>query len=90
MGVVVLLTIAFLTGSVGARIAGRSRIGCLGSIVLGFIGAVLGRMIADAAELPRFYEVTVGGERFPIVWAVAGSALFVAVLGLLGGRGGKD
>ena len=86
----VLAVIASLVGSVGARIAGRGSVGCLGSIVLGLVGAVLGRTLAQAANLPRFWELRLGTERFPVVWAVVGAALFVAFLGLLGGRKSND
>jgi len=90
LGLITLLVIAFLTGSVGARLAGRGGVGCLGSIVLGFVGAVLGREIARAAGLPPFFQLDVGGEKFPVVWAVAGAAVFVAFLGLVGGRRGRE
>jgi len=85
-GLLVTLIIAFLIGSVGARLAGRGGVGCLGSIALGFIGAVLGQYLAAYAKLPAFFEIRLGGERFSLVWAVLGSALVVAVLSLVSGR----
>ena len=85
-----LLLIAALVGSAGSRITGRGGMGCLGSICLGLIGAVLGRYLAQAADLPMFWQLKVGGQLFPVVWAVAGAALFVAALGLLGGGRRSD
>ena len=78
-----LLLIAAITGSIGASIAGRRRLGCLTSIVLGFIGALIGTFIAQKLDLPLFPWIKIGSHPFPIIWAVLGAALFVAFLNLL-------
>lgn len=78
----VLLLVAGICGGIGQSIAGYSRAGCLGSIALGFIGALLGTWLAGALGLPEIFPVTVGGHRFPVIWSIIGSALFVAVLSL--------
>jgi uncharacterized membrane protein YeaQ/YmgE (transglycosylase-associated protein family) len=75
-----LLVVAGVCGALGQAIAGYSRTGCLGSIALGFVGALIGMAIARALHLPAIFSVTVGGESFPVIWSVGGSALFVAVL----------
>ncbi len=87
-----ILLIASVCGSVGARIGGRSHgFGCLGSIALGFIGAALGGWIAGQLEWPPLLEIGLpGNTSFPTVYAVMGSALFVAVLGLFSGRRSED
>ncbi len=81
----ILLLIAGVCGSLGSGLGGYSHAGCLGSILLGFIGAVLGRWIAETLNLPGILTVDVGGYPFPIVWSIIGAALFVFVLGLLRG-----
>lgn len=85
----ILLVIAGLCGSLGQAISGFSRGGCLVSIALGFIGALLGLWLAGQLGLPEIFVVQIGGKAFPIIWSVIGSALFVAIVGLLtrGGRG---
>ncbi|HLP44484.1 MAG TPA: GlsB/YeaQ/YmgE family stress response membrane protein [Candidatus Kapabacteria bacterium] len=79
----VLLLIAFICGSIGASIAGYSRKGCLTSIALGFIGALIGSWLSrqvGVGDLFYFREI-------PILWSIIGSALFVAVINLfIGGR----
>jgi uncharacterized membrane protein YeaQ/YmgE (transglycosylase-associated protein family) len=80
--VLILLLIAGVCGSIGQALAGVSRGGCLASIALGFIGALLGMWIAGALGLPEVFALDVGGHRFPIVWSIIGAALFVAVLSL--------
>ncbi len=77
---VVLLIVAGICGSIGRALVGYSHIGCLGSIALGFIGALLGVWIARALHLPEVFVWRVGNEAFPVVWSIVGSALFVAVL----------
>lgn len=77
-----LLLVAGVCGAVGRGIAGGySHSGCLGSIALGFIGALLGTWVARAMHFPRVLEWRVGHESFPVLWSILGSALFVAVLG---------
>jgi uncharacterized membrane protein YeaQ/YmgE (transglycosylase-associated protein family) len=88
IAVLVLLAVAGICGSVGSAIVGRNHVGCLGSIALGFIGAALGMWIARGLHLPQMFVWTVGGESFPVIWSIAGSALFVGVLSLLTGRRG--
>ena len=77
------LAVAGLAGALGRAIAGDTRGGCLVSIALGFVGAVLGTWMARALELPAVGVIDIGGADFPLVWAIIGAAVFVAVLGLI-------
>jgi uncharacterized membrane protein YeaQ/YmgE (transglycosylase-associated protein family) len=79
----ILLIVAGLCGSLGQAISGYSRGGCLVAIALGFVGALLGMWIARQMGLPELFAVNIGGTRFPIVWSIIGSALFVAVISLI-------
>jgi len=83
MHFLILLLVAGVCGSIGRAIAGYSHGGCLVSIALGFIGAIVGVWIADALHLPHLFTMTFGGERFPIIWSIIGSALFVALISLI-------
>lgn len=83
---IVLLIIAGLCGALGQAISGFSRGGCLVSIALGFIGALLGSWLATKLGLPEILPVRIGGIGFPIVWSIVGSALFVAVISLVSRR----
>ena len=78
-----LLLVAGICGALGQAIGGFSRGGCLVSIALGFIGALLGLWLARNVGLPEPLPVEVGGRTFPVIWSIIGSALFVAVIGLI-------
>ena len=80
---IILLIVAGLCGALGQAIGGYSRGGCLVSIALGFIGALIGMWIARKMGLPELFAIDIGGTRFPIIWSIIGSALFVAIISLL-------
>jgi uncharacterized membrane protein YeaQ/YmgE (transglycosylase-associated protein family) len=79
----ILLLVAGICGALGQAISGYSRGGCLVSIALGFVGAVLGVWLARAMALPELFAIQIGTTNFPIVWSIIGSALFVAVIALI-------
>lgn len=82
----VLLLIAGVCGAAGKAIAGYFPGGFLASIGVGFIGALLGTWVARLVGLPELFAINVGGTSFPIIWSILGSAIFVAVIGLISGR----
>jgi uncharacterized membrane protein YeaQ/YmgE (transglycosylase-associated protein family) len=79
----ILLAVAGLCGALGQAISGYSRGGCLVSIALGFIGALLGMWLAPKFHLPELYMLQIGGTKFPIVWSIIGSTIFVLIVGLI-------
>lgn len=89
LGFLLLLLIAAICGAVGQSLAGYSLGGCLVSIVVGFIGALIGKWLAVKLNLPFLLTINIEGESFPIIWAVVGAALFTLVIGLLRRAGGS-
>ena len=85
-GLIVLILIAAVCGAVGKALGGGSRGGLIGSIALGFIGALIGPWAAQQLHLSEPLVLQVGGRPFPIVWSIIGAALFVALLHLVSGR----
>ncbi len=83
LGLAVLLVVAGIAGSIGQGLAGYSRGGCLLSIILGFIGALLGMWLARAFGLPQLLVI----QGLPVIWSIIGSTILVAVLGVLRPRG---
>ena len=83
IGFLVLLLIAAICGGIGQSLAGYDLGGCLVSIIVGFIGAYIGLWIAAKFGLPTFFEISIEGKPFPVVWAVIGSAVFTFIVALL-------
>ena len=77
---VLYLIVAGVSGAVGSSLAGYSHRGCLVSIALGFVGAILGSWMAGLLGLSNLLTVRIGDHPFPVVWSILGSALFVAVV----------
>jgi uncharacterized membrane protein YeaQ/YmgE (transglycosylase-associated protein family) len=80
---IILLIVGGLAGAIGQRLVGYSRGGCLTSIALGFIGALIGTWAVKQFRLPEIYILKIGQTSFPIVWAIIGAAVLVAVFGML-------
>ena len=59
VGLLILLLIAGLCGGVGRAIAGGTNGGCLVSIALGFIGALIGSWLAHRLRLPELFATEV-------------------------------
>ncbi|MFU8826501.1 MAG: GlsB/YeaQ/YmgE family stress response membrane protein [Brevefilum sp.] len=85
-GILILLLIAAVSGSIAQALVGFTRGGCLVSIAVGFIGAIVGWWIATSLNLPLLFQINIQGQNFPVIWSIIGGALFVAVLNLISGR----
>jgi uncharacterized membrane protein YeaQ/YmgE (transglycosylase-associated protein family) len=82
-----LLLIAGICGSIAQALVGYSRGGCLASIALGFIGALLGSWLADQTGLPELFSIELNEDsHFPVIWSIIGATLFVALISLVSGR----
>lgn len=86
MGLLFLLLIAAVIGAIGQALVGYSVGGCLVSIALGFVGALLGGWLAAQFALQEPFPITIEGHTFPLIWSIIGAALFVALLSLISGR----
>lgn len=83
LDLIILLIIAGICGALGQAITGFTRGGCLVSIALGFVGALLGMWLSRQLGLPELFAIQIGTTSFPIIWSIVGSALFVAVIALI-------
>jgi len=54
-------------------------------MAVGFLGALVGSTMAHALKMPELWMVVVDGHPFPILWSIAGAAVFVALIHLLSG-----
>ncbi|MCK5221919.1 MAG: GlsB/YeaQ/YmgE family stress response membrane protein [Candidatus Aminicenantes bacterium] len=79
----ILLFIASICGAIGAKLADSKSKGCFTSIILGFIGALIGSWISKSVGIEDFLYI----RGIPVFWSIIGSALFVTILNLIGGKG---
>jgi len=79
----ILLVVAGVCGALGQAISGYSHGGCLVSIVVGFIGALIGVWLSRLLGLSELLALRVGNTTFPVIWSIIGSALFVAMISFL-------
>ncbi len=78
--IILLLLVAGLCGAIAEAVAHHHRGGCLASIGIGFIGAVLGFWLAGVLHLPNLFSINVGGVSFPIVYALLGGLFLLLIL----------
>lgn len=83
LGLILLLLIAAICGGIGQSIAGYSLGGCVVSMVVGFIGALIGKWLAAEMGLAYLLPVSIEGETFPVIWSILGAAIFTVVIGLI-------
>ena len=79
----ILLIIAAISGGIGQSLAGYSLGGCFASILVGFIGAWLGKWIMHEFGFPTIFSITIYGKSYPVVWSIIGSAVLAFGLGIL-------
>jgi len=85
-GLIILIIIAAICGALGRAIAGDVRGGFIVSMVLGFIGALVGPWIAHQLKLAEPWMIHVSGHSFGILWSIVGAAVFVAIIHLVSRR----
>jgi len=81
--ILISLIIAGIAGSIGRSLSGFSRGGCIISIVVGFIGAIIGTWLARELQLPDPFVVVIRGTSYNILWTIIGAVIFTAVLSLI-------
>lgn len=82
--IILLAVIAAIAGAIGQALAGYSLGGLLMSIVLGFVGALLGTWLARQLSLPQLLTINIGGQPFPMLWSIVGAFTISLLAGLLG------
>jgi uncharacterized membrane protein YeaQ/YmgE (transglycosylase-associated protein family) len=81
--ILISLIIAGIAGSIGRSLSGFSRGGCIISIVVGFIGAIIGTWLARELQLPDPFMIVIRGTSYNILWTIIGAVIFTAILSLI-------
>ncbi len=84
--VLILFVIAAVCGWLGKILGGYRVGGLIVSVVVGFVGALVGIWLKNSLDMPALIPIDTGSRVFPMVWAVLGAALVVAVLSVIGRR----
>jgi uncharacterized membrane protein YeaQ/YmgE (transglycosylase-associated protein family) len=82
----ILLLLTGICGAIGQAVSGGWTGGILGTVVIGFIGWLLGSWLARRLGLGELLPLYIGGWSFPILWSIIGSSLIGLLLNLFGGR----
>lgn len=53
------------------------------SIIIGFLGAMLGVWISTKFDLAELYTISIAGNPFPLSWSIFSSAICITVLGIM-------
>ncbi len=83
LDILILFVIAGITGSIARKLVGMDKGGCILSIVVGFIGALIGTWLARELNFPDLYSFKIRGITYPVIWSIIGAVLFTAVLSLI-------
>lgn len=81
--ILISLLIAGIAGSIARSLVGFDRGGCIISIIVGFIGAIIGTWLANELILPDPFPVHIRGTVYHILWTIIGAVIFTAVLSLI-------
>jgi uncharacterized membrane protein YeaQ/YmgE (transglycosylase-associated protein family) len=77
-----LLLIATTVGAIGEMFGRYTPGGSFVFVVMGFVGAYLGKWLASILNLPEILRLVVGSFQFPLLWSIASSILLVSLLSL--------
>ena len=81
--ILISLIIAGIAGSIARSLSGFTRGGCIISIVVGFIGAIIGTWLAREFQLPDPFVIVIRGTNYNILWTIIGAVIFTAALSLI-------
>ena len=81
--ILISLIIAGIAGSIARSLSGFSRGGCVISIIVGFIGAMIGSWMSRELELPDPIILQLRGNTYNILWTIIGAVSFTAALSFL-------
>lgn len=75
--------VAIVCGTFAQLTSSHSRGGWIVNLGVAYIGASAGVILSRYFDAPVIYDMIYRNVDFPIIYAIVGSALFVAALGLL-------
>jgi len=81
--ILISLLIAGIAGGIAKYLVGFDRGGCIISIIVGFIGAMIGSWLARELDLPDLIIFTIRGTEYHILWTIIGAVIFTVILSII-------
>ncbi len=75
------LAVAVVLGTFAQLTSTFARGGWFVHLGVGFLGALAGVMVSRSLPVPEVYVLKIKTFSYPIIWAIIGSALFLAAIG---------
>lgn len=75
VGLALAVLVALVAGLIAESVVGESRRNPLFTLVIGFVGAIVGAIIARVTDLPRL--ISIGG--LPVIWTIIGAIIVTFV-----------
>jgi uncharacterized membrane protein YeaQ/YmgE (transglycosylase-associated protein family) len=76
---IVYLVLAGICGTAARAVAGKRGGSFIVSVLLGFLGAILGTSIARLMRLPELVLIDIEGHPFPVLWSIVGGMVLVVI-----------
>ncbi len=87
---IILLVMAAVLGILSQRLLGYKLGGLFVSIILGFLGGLVGKLMYGWFSLPIIFSVQIGSESFPVVWSLDGALHDTFLFGLVARSASKE
>ncbi len=78
-----MLLVAVIFGTIAQLTSGYSKGGWIVNLAIGFLGALAGVVVSRLLNAPVIYDLTIGGNRFPVIYCVIGAVFFLAGISFL-------
>jgi uncharacterized membrane protein YeaQ/YmgE (transglycosylase-associated protein family) len=76
-----IILVAIVCGIIAQLTSGYSRGGWIVNLGVGFLGALVGVIVARSFTVPVIYDFKYGAVDFPIIYSIIGSVFFLAAIG---------
>ena len=77
--ILLILVISAICGAIAGAITGAKQSGCWANVGVGLMGSIVGFFLQRMLDLPSVMDLHIGRGRFPVVWTIIGSIVFIVI-----------
>jgi len=81
-GFLLLILVGAICGGIAEFIVGFRPGGFIAAVVVGFLGALIGGLLAPQIGLPSLLAVRIEGQTIEVVWSILGAIVLLLVMGV--------